>query len=71
MLCLSANAQLLGLSRMIIWRGEGELVPHLAIRWLVPGERIRFSTEAIWLSDTVWVVRDRYEFSSGRILEKS
>jgi len=52
------------------WRGEGELVPHVLVRWLLPRERIRFSTEAIWLSETVWVVKDHYEFSSGRILEK-
>jgi hypothetical protein len=52
------------------WRGQGELVPHLLIRWLLPRERIRFSTEAIWLSDTVWVVNDRYEFSSGRVMQK-
>jgi hypothetical protein len=53
-----------------LWKGEGELVPHPLLRWLVPRERFRFSSEAVWLSDTVWLAKDRFEFASGRILER-
>ena len=53
-----------------LWQGEGELVPHPLLRWLVPRERFRFFSEAVWLSDTVWLVKDRFEFASGRILER-
>jgi hypothetical protein len=28
------------------------------------------TTEAVWLSDTVWLVRDHFEFSSGRIIDR-
>jgi hypothetical protein len=47
------------------WKGEGELVPHPLLRWVVPKERIRFSSRSIWLSDTFWVVKERFEFSGG------
>jgi hypothetical protein len=53
-----------------IWRGPGELIPAWWLRWFAPCERINFSSEAIWLSETVWLVKDRMEFSSGRILER-
>ena len=53
-----------------VWQGEGQLLPHPLVRWLLPPERIRFSSEAVWLSETVWLVKDRSEFSSGRILER-
>jgi hypothetical protein len=47
------------------WKGEGELSPHPLLRWLIPIEQIRFSSEPIWLSDTLWMVKERFEFSSG------
>lgn len=53
-----------------IWKGEGELCPHPLLRWLMPKERIRFSSQSIWLSDTVWVVKERFEFSSGEIIAR-
>jgi hypothetical protein len=53
-----------------VWHGEGELVPHPLVRSLVPRERFRFFSEAVWLSETVWLVKDRSEFASGSILER-
>jgi len=53
-----------------VWAGEGEVVPHPLLRWLVAREHLRLTTEAVWLSETTWVVRDRFEFSSGRVLER-
>ena len=53
-----------------VWTGEGELVPHSILRWFVSTERIRFSSEATWLSETVWMVKDRFELSSGRVMER-
>ncbi len=49
---------------------EGELVPHLLLRWFVTREHIHLSTEAVWLSETTWLVKDRFAFSSGRVLER-
>jgi hypothetical protein len=40
------------------------------LSWFVPQEQIRFSSQAIWLSQKIWLVKDRFEFSSGRILER-
>ena len=53
-----------------VWKGYGELVPNWWIRWFCPRENIQFSSEAVWLTDTIWVVNDRFEFSSGRVLER-
>lgn len=53
-----------------VWKGGGELIPSWWLRWLCPKEEIRFSSEAVWLTDTVWLVKDRFEFSSGRVLER-
>jgi hypothetical protein len=52
------------------WRGEGQLVPHPLLRPFQRRERILFCSEAQWLSDTFWLVRDRMEFSSGWIYER-
>lgn len=54
-----------------IWKGEGELCPHPLLRLLMPEEQIRFSGQPIWLSDTLWVVKERFEFSSGEVIERS
>ena len=45
-------------------------MPHPLIRWLVLRERMHFTIEAIWLSDIVWVVKEKSEFASGLILER-
>ena len=52
-----------------VWRGSGVLRPSWWLRWLCPVEQVKQSSEAVWLTDTVWLVRDRFEFSSGRVLE--
>jgi hypothetical protein len=52
-----------------VWSGSGELVPSWWVRWFCRTERVGFSSEAVWLSETIWLVKDRFEFSSGRILE--
>src|SRR5215831_1711250 len=52
------------------WKGEGRLIPHPLLRWLIPEERIRLSSEARWLSETNWIVTDHLEFSSGKIIDR-
>ena len=54
-----------------IWKGEGELSPHPLLRWLIPKERVRFSSRSIWLSETVWVVKERFEFSSRNAIART
>ena len=53
-----------------LWTGEGEIFPHPLLRWLIPRERLRFYSEAVWLSETIWLVKDRMEFASGRVIER-
>ncbi len=53
-----------------VWTGEGELIPHPLFRWFLPREHIRHSSEAIWLSETIWLVKDRFDFSSGKVVER-
>lgn len=53
-----------------VWTGEGELVPLRWFRWFAPAERFRYSSEAVWLSDTVWTVKDHFSFDSGRVIER-
>ena len=53
------------------WKGEGELIPHPLLRWLIPREQICFSSQTIWLSDMVWAVKERFEFSSGNVIART
>ncbi len=53
------------------WNGEGELSPHPLLRWMIPKQRIRFSSESIRLSDILWVVKERFEFSSGNVIRRT
>jgi hypothetical protein len=53
-----------------LWTGDGELIPHPLLRWLVPRQPFRFTSEPVWLSETTWQVRDRMEFFSGRLIER-
>jgi len=53
-----------------IWKGEGQLCPHPLLRWVIPKDDIRFSSQPIWLSDTIWVVKERLEFSSGEVIDR-
>lgn len=47
------------------WSGEGKLIPSRFLRWLIPIEHIDFVSQPIWLSETVWMVRETFRFSSG------
>jgi hypothetical protein len=53
-----------------VWRGEGELLPHSLLRAFLPRQPFRFSSTVTWLSETIWLVEDRFEFSSGRTLRR-
>jgi len=52
------------------WTGDGELIAHPLLRCLVRRERVRMTSEAVWLSDTMWLVKERFECSSGRVLDR-
>ena len=52
------------------WTGTGELLTHPLVRWFAPRERLTMTSEAVWLSETVWLVNDRFEFSSGRVITR-
>ena|GEM_PF-1544846 len=53
------------------WMGEGELRPHPLFRWLIPIERFRYSAKPVWLSDEMWIVKERLEFLSGRVIDRT
>ena len=53
------------------WNGQGELLPHPLIRWLAPKEHIQFSSQPIWLSDMVWMVKESFQFSSGSTISRT
>ena len=52
------------------WTGDGELLPHRLFRWFAPRERVRMTSEPIWLSDTIWVIKDRFELSSDQVIDR-
>jgi hypothetical protein len=54
-----------------VWEGDGEVLPHVALRWLIPREAVRFSSRTQWLSDTVWIVEDRLSCASGDVSERT
>jgi predicted DCC family thiol-disulfide oxidoreductase YuxK len=53
-----------------VWTGNGELIIHPLLRWFAPIQRLRMTSEPVWLSDSIWVVKDRFESSSGRVMER-
>lgn len=53
-----------------VWYGEGELIPSTLNSWLVQKEQILLQSRPIWLSDTIWMVEESFEFSSGKIIER-
>ena len=53
------------------WKGEGELSPHPLLRWLIPKERVCFSGRSVWLSETTWVVKESFKFSSGNAIART
>ena len=52
------------------WKGEGELIPHPLFRWVMPSEHIKLLSKPVWLSDNVWIVKERFEFSSGDVITR-
>src|SRR5262245_25168928 len=52
------------------WYGEGELVPHPMLRLFIRRQRITLSSEARWLTETIWLVKDRMEFASGWVYNR-
>src|SRR5262249_11567732 len=54
-----------------VWSGRGELIPRAWVRPFVPRQGVSLVSRADWLSDSIWVVRDRFEFSSGLVQERS
>jgi hypothetical protein len=54
-----------------VWSGDGELVPRAWVRPFVRRQGVRLTSRADWLSDSVWVVRDRFEFTTGMVQERS
>lgn len=54
-----------------IWKGEGELIPNPLLRWLIPREHITFVSKPVWLSENVWIVKERFEFSSGDVMART
>ena len=53
-----------------IWTGEGEVVPSLLLKWFVPRQRFYFSCQTHWLTETIWLVKEQYKFSDGRVMER-
>ena len=53
------------------WKGEGQLSPHPLLRWLIAKERVRVSSRSSWLSETTWVVKESFEFSSGSMIART
>ena len=33
-----------------LWTGDGELIPHPLLRWFVPRQPFRFTSDTVWLS---------------------
>ena len=54
-----------------IWKAEGKLSPHPLLTWMIPKEQIRFLSQSIWFSNTVWMVKERFEFSSGNVISRT
>jgi hypothetical protein len=52
-----------------VWTGQGELIPHPLLRWFVRKETVQYRSEAVWLSESIWIVKDCFEFSLGRVVE--
>ena len=54
-----------------LWSGKGELLFHRPLGWIRRPERINFVAQPSWLSHKVWLVREKYEFSSGKVLART
>lgn len=52
------------------WRGEGELAPRGPARLVLRRQGVRVTGSGEWLSDRVWLVRERFEMASGWSFER-
>jgi hypothetical protein len=52
------------------WTGQGKLTPVWTLRWLLPEEQVRLHSRATWLSETLWLVEEEFELSSGGVIER-
>ncbi len=52
------------------WRGEGELVPHGPARLVMRRDAVRVTGTGEWLSDRIWLVRERFDMASGWSFER-
>ena len=52
------------------WRGEGELIPHGLARLALRRERVSILGTGEWLSDSRWIVSERFEMASGWAFER-
>lgn len=49
---------------------EKASLSHPLLRWIVQRERVRMTSEPVWLFVTIWLVKDRLELSCGRGLDR-
>ena len=54
-----------------IWRGQGELLPHPLLRWVARKESITFESTTTWLSETVWMLKESFVFSSTGTISRT
>jgi hypothetical protein len=47
------------------WRGMGELIPRGLARLVLRREALRITGTGEWLSDRIWIVREKFEMASG------
>ena len=52
------------------WRGAGELRPHGPARLVLRREAVVITGTGEWLSESVWLVRERFEMASGWAFER-
>lgn len=52
------------------WRGTGELVPRGPARLVLRREAVRITGTGEWLSERVWIVREKFEMASGWEFER-
>jgi hypothetical protein len=52
------------------WRGHGESVPAIIIRWIIPRERLQFEANTLWKKNDVWQVEESFRFASGHVIHR-
>ena len=54
-----------------IWKGQGVLIPHPLLRWLLPTETLSFESRTSWLSETVWMLKESFVLSSTGTISRT